>query len=226
MLQLEKETLGIFLSSHPLADVRDILRERVDCSLADLASRPDGAWVTVGGLITQAKRIRTKSGEKMAFATLDDLEGQVEMLVFNSAYSATRSRSSGPARDRTRAGRSQGARRDEAGSAGDRAVRAHAGGDRGRRGAARGIRPRLRCGPCAQAATFVVRVDARRCDESLIGDLKSVLEHFPGETDVQLEMTTSAGPRRLRFGPGYRVTATQGLRSEMDDLLGPGALVA
>ena len=58
----EKETLGIFLSSHPLADVRHLLRARVDCSLAELASKPDGAWVTVGGLITQAKRIRTEVG--------------------------------------------------------------------------------------------------------------------------------------------------------------------
>ena len=47
--------------------------------------------MTVGGLITQAKRIRTKSGEPMMFATLDDLEGQVEMLIFNSAYASNES---------------------------------------------------------------------------------------------------------------------------------------
>ena len=91
LLALEKETLGIFLSSHPLAEVRHLLRERTDCSLAEVASKPDGAWVTVGGLITQAKRIRTKSGEPMMFATLDDLEGQVEMLIFNSAYASNES---------------------------------------------------------------------------------------------------------------------------------------
>ena len=39
LLAMEKETLGIFLSSHPLADVRHILRERVDCSLAELPSQ-------------------------------------------------------------------------------------------------------------------------------------------------------------------------------------------
>jgi len=42
LLAGEKETLGIFLSSHPLADVRHLLRERVDCSLAELGSKPDG----------------------------------------------------------------------------------------------------------------------------------------------------------------------------------------
>src|SRR5215207_6900227 len=82
----EKETLGLFLSSHPLKEVRPALRAKVDCSLANAADRKDGEWVTVGGMIVEAKRIRTKKGDMMMFATLDDLEGQVEILVFNSAY--------------------------------------------------------------------------------------------------------------------------------------------
>ena len=85
---MEKETLGLFLSSHPLKEVRAALRARVECSLAELGGKRDGEWVTVGGMISEAKRIRTKKGEPMLFATLDDLEAQVEMLVFNSAYAA------------------------------------------------------------------------------------------------------------------------------------------
>jgi DNA polymerase-3 subunit alpha len=84
--EMEKETLGLFLSSHPLKEVRPALRAKVDCSLADAADRKDGEWVTVGGMIVECKRIRTKKGDMMMFATLDDLEGQVEILVFNSAY--------------------------------------------------------------------------------------------------------------------------------------------
>src|SRR4051812_6932693 len=84
--EMEKETLGLFLSSHPLKEVRPALRARVDCSLAEAADRKDGDWVTVGGMIVECKRIRTKKGDPMMFATLDDLEGQVEILVFNSAY--------------------------------------------------------------------------------------------------------------------------------------------
>jgi DNA polymerase III subunit alpha len=85
---MEKETLGLFLSSHPLKEVRAALRARVECSLSELGGKRDGEWVTVGGMISEAKRIRTKKGEPMLFATLDDLEAQVEMLVFNSAYAA------------------------------------------------------------------------------------------------------------------------------------------
>src|SRR5437764_7942257 len=85
---MEKETLGLFLSSHPLKEVRPALRAKVDCSIAELPDRKDGDWVTVGGMIAESKKIRTKKGEMMMFATLDDLEGQVEILVFNSAYAA------------------------------------------------------------------------------------------------------------------------------------------
>jgi DNA polymerase-3 subunit alpha len=84
----EKETLGLFLSSHPLKEVRAALRAKVECGLKDLAEKNDGEWVTVGGMIAECKRIRTKKGDPMMFATLDDLEGQVEVLVFNSAYAS------------------------------------------------------------------------------------------------------------------------------------------
>ena len=84
----EKETLGLFLSSHPLKEVRPALRAKVECGLKDLADKKDGDWVTVGGMIAECKRIRTKKGDPMMFATLDDLEGQVEILVFNSAYAS------------------------------------------------------------------------------------------------------------------------------------------
>jgi DNA polymerase-3 subunit alpha len=66
--------------------MRAALRSQVDCSLADIGNRPDKSWVTVGGMIAESKRIRTRNGDPMMFATLDDLEGQCEMLVFNSAY--------------------------------------------------------------------------------------------------------------------------------------------
>jgi len=79
----EKETLGLFLSSHPLKEVRAVFREKVDCSIADLSDgKYDGQKVLVGGMVTECKRIRTRKGDAMMFATLDDLEGAVEMVVF------------------------------------------------------------------------------------------------------------------------------------------------
>jgi DNA polymerase-3 subunit alpha len=228
LLALEKETLGIFLSSHPLAEVRHLLRKRTDCSLAEVASRPDGSWVTVGGLITQAKRIRTKSGEPMMFATLDDLEGQVEMLIFNSAYANNEAKAGVDSRVIVR-GRVDHKDRGETKLVVQEieafepsAEEIEAAGAPPPELTAR--RPARRGAPVIEPV--VLKVNARACDDTLIGDLKAVLEHFPGDAEVMLEMETSAGRRRLRFGAGYRVSPSVALRAEIDHLLGPDALVA
>ena len=88
LLRLEKETLGTFLSAHPLTEVRDALRARVDCPLTAVGDLQDGAWVTVGGIVSEAKKVRTRNGGYVMFATLDDLEGRVEMFVRDAAGEA------------------------------------------------------------------------------------------------------------------------------------------
>ena len=58
---------------------------RTDCPLGALPDRKDKDWVTVGGIIVEAKRIRTRNGDPMMFLTLDDLGGSVEVLLFGKA---------------------------------------------------------------------------------------------------------------------------------------------
>ena len=85
LLAIEKEAIGLFISAHPLKEVREALRAAVDAPLTSLPDHKDGDWVTAGGIITQAKKIRTKKGDPMMFATLDDLEGAIEVLIFGKA---------------------------------------------------------------------------------------------------------------------------------------------
>jgi len=85
LLAAEKEAIGLFVSEHPLKPLRDVLRARVDYPIAALSDRRDKDLVTVGGIITESKRIRTRNGDHMMFATLDDLDGSVEILVFGKA---------------------------------------------------------------------------------------------------------------------------------------------
>ena len=89
LLAAEKESIGLFISAHPLKEVGPALRARADSSLAELAVRRDGDWVTIGGMVTQAKRIKTKKGDWMMFATLYDLESSVEIIVFGKALAAS-----------------------------------------------------------------------------------------------------------------------------------------
>src|SRR3954467_7336885 len=82
LLAVEKESIGLFISAHPLKEVREALSLKCDCRIAELEGRRDGDWVKVGGIIAQAKKLKTRSGTTMMFATLDDLEGAVEIVVF------------------------------------------------------------------------------------------------------------------------------------------------
>ena len=88
---MEKESIGIFISEHPLKRVREALKVKADCSTAQVMDQRDGDWVKVGGMITESKKIRTRTGSTMMFATLDDLDGSVEIVVFEKALAAAES---------------------------------------------------------------------------------------------------------------------------------------
>ncbi len=90
LLRLEKETLGLYVSEHPLHAVRDQLRRKTDATLAELERRRDGETVTVGGIVSAVKQLTTKKGEPMVFLTLDDPTGGGEVVVFNSTYANAR----------------------------------------------------------------------------------------------------------------------------------------
>jgi DNA polymerase-3 subunit alpha len=216
LLLLEKETLGTYLSSHPLSELREALRARVDCSLAELSGKPDGSWVTVGGIVAECKRIRTKSGTQMMFATLDDVEGQVEMLIFKADQTDSASQIEPDAVVVVR-GRVDHKERGETKLVVQEAERFEPAAEEIQRAAAKSA---------GHEGPLVIRINAADFRPRLVEDLKGVFEHFQGETDVLLEMQTREGMRRLRFGSDYRVRASSGLRAELDVLLGPGVMAA
>jgi DNA polymerase III subunit alpha len=73
---------------------------------------------------------------------------------------------------------------------------------------------------------IVLQIDAAAFGASLVDELKSLFENFPGESEVRLEMQTRDGLRRLRFGDGYKVRDSAALHAELDALLGAGARAA
>ncbi len=85
-LRAEKEVLGMFLSGHPLGEWASVLETYTDGSLAEVWERPDRSQVTVGGMAASLKVIPTKTGNRMAFLTLEDAEGTGEVVVFPDVY--------------------------------------------------------------------------------------------------------------------------------------------
>ena len=217
LLAAEKESIGLFISAHPLKEVRAALRARVDCPLSDLADRRDGDWVLVGGMITETKKIRTKKGDPMMFATLDDLEGSVELLVFGNALAAAgevlapdsivlvRGRVDHKDRDKTCIVAQQiepfRPSAEEVSEAEEQEAR-----------------------QAATPSALRLRLDATALAASVLGELKDVLAGFPGDCEVVIELSTSIGDRRLKLGPDFRVAHSAGLHAELDALLGHAIL--
>jgi DNA polymerase III subunit alpha len=213
MLAAEKESLGLFISEHPLKQVRAALNAKVDCSLAELAGKRDGDWVTVGGMITQAKRIRTKKGDPMAFATLDDLEGSVEILVFGKAL-ASGEEALAPDSVVLVRGKVDHKDRDKTCLVAQQIERFDPTPDE------------VRCAEEYEAKRLTkpsllrLRLQASALPEGVLGDLRDLFAGFPGESEVLIELTTSTGERRLKLGPDFRVNRSAALKAELEDLLG------
>ena len=81
----QKEALGFYISSHPLTAVQPQLQRLVTANSQNLAEQPGGE-VKVGGVITQLRTQLTKKGDRMAFLTLEDLYGTIEVIVFPETY--------------------------------------------------------------------------------------------------------------------------------------------
>ncbi len=217
LLAAEKESIGLFISAHPLKEVRAALQARVECPLSELPGRKDGDWVTVGGMIAETKQIRTKKGDPMMFATLDDLEASVELLVFGNVLATAgevlaqdsivlvRGRVDHKDRETTCIVVQQVERFEPTAEEVEQA----------REQAAR--RP-------VMPSALRLRLDATALAASVLSELKDVLAGFPGESEVVIELSTSVGERRLKLGSEFRVAHGPGLHAELDALLGDAIL--
>src|SRR5215203_1385257 len=86
ILEWEKETLGLYVSDHPLRPVLHKLKKHADTTVSELDHCRDGAVVWVGGLATSVRRNTTRKGDVMAMLQLDDTRGLAEVIVFPRVY--------------------------------------------------------------------------------------------------------------------------------------------
>jgi len=86
LLTMEKETLGFYLSHHPLEDYQDKLRQIVTANSSQLDQFKDKSNLILGGIITTLRKKTTKNGNMMAYFVLEDLEGTIDVIVFPKTY--------------------------------------------------------------------------------------------------------------------------------------------
>jgi DNA polymerase-3 subunit alpha len=203
LLRLEKETLGLYVSEHPLERVAGELKRKTDCSLADVERRRDGEIVVVGGIVSGIKQVTTKRGDPMVFVALDDPTGHAEVVVFNSTYAASR--------DHLEA---------------DRILVVKGRVDHKQAGETKLIALEVTPFEATPVRREVrLRIDARRAPAGLIRELATLVKDYPGEAPVYVDLETSDGERTLALGPEYRVKPDSDFFAEARALLGEAALV-
>ncbi len=85
-LRYEKDSVGFYITGHPLLRYTDVLKRYANSDAGSLKELRDQSTARVGGMISSVKEINTRKGDRMAFATLEDLSGSVELVVFAEPF--------------------------------------------------------------------------------------------------------------------------------------------
>jgi DNA polymerase-3 subunit alpha len=202
LLKLEKEVLGLYVSEHPLHAIRDQLKRKTDCTLADIDRRRDGEIVVVGGIVGRVRQLTTKKGEPMAFMRLDDVSGGSEVVVFSSVYAQAR----------------------------ELCVCDQILIVKGRIDHKEGESKLLALDISAFEAVperreVRLRVDARKARAGIVAELAALVKEYPGDSPVLLDVETSEGARQLRLGSSFQVKASGDFFAEVKALLGEAGVV-
>ena len=201
LLALEKESLGLYVSEHPLQGYQASLRRQTDCPLSDLERRRDGEIVAVAGMIGAVRQLTTRKGDSMAFVRLDDLSGSSEVVVFSTLYATVK-----PILEPDRIVLVKGRVDHKEGESKligleFTELELHAGPD-----------------------LVTLKVDARHAHAGTIRELAQVVLDYPGESPVLVVISTGAGARTFRLGAGYRVRPEADFFAEVKALLGEAAV--
>jgi DNA polymerase-3 subunit alpha len=202
LLKLEKETLGLYVSDHPLTPIRDQLRRKTDCAINEIERRRDGEVVVVGGIVASLKQMTTKKGEPMVFAGLEDVTGSCEVVAFSSVYVHARELLMT-----------------------DRVIIVKGRVDHKQQGETKLVAIEVTAFEATPERREVrLKVDARIAGAGVVRELAALVKDFPGEAPVFVDLLTSMGSKLLELGPDYRVKPVPDFFAEVKALLGEAAV--
>lgn len=86
LLSYEHDALGFYITGHPLNHFSEEIKRFASVNTVTLSEKADKVTVTLGGVVSSLKEIKTKKGDRMAFVTLEDIHGSVEVILFSDVY--------------------------------------------------------------------------------------------------------------------------------------------
>ena len=225
LLAFEREMLGLYVSDHPLLGVEHLLASSTDCSVAQLLSsaadeaergatergpterggrggRGDSQPVTVGGILSGVQRKVTRQGSPWAAATLEDLEGAIEVLFFPATYAGCATLLTDDAILLVK-GRLD--RREESPKLIAMEVSV----------------PDL---SATGSGPFVVSLPVQRCVPVVVERLQEVLRSHPGLNEVHLRLCNGRRTTVVKLDDKLRVKPSPSLVADLKQLLGPACV--
>ncbi|MBW2555117.1 MAG: DNA polymerase III subunit alpha, partial [Deltaproteobacteria bacterium] len=86
LLSYEKESLGFYISKHPLNIFKDYLSKYTNTDTIAILEQNNDMEIGIGGIVSKRKEINTRKGDRMCFITLEDIKGVIEVVVFSDLY--------------------------------------------------------------------------------------------------------------------------------------------
>ncbi|MBI1849719.1 MAG: DNA polymerase III subunit alpha, partial [Planctomycetes bacterium] len=203
----EKETLGFYLSSHPLLKHESTIRRFSTAKTSDLASRKDGDEVLIGGMVKSLRSTVTRNGrskgERMALFRIEDLDGTASAVLFATEFAKYGELITEDAIAFFK-GRID-LSREEPGIKVSEVI---------------SVEKAL-----ASLSRFLsVRLDEDRASADKLNALRAMLERHPGSCPVVLELVSSSGERtQIRTASRFSVTPSERVTSDVSDIVGAGA---
>lgn len=186
-LALEKEVMGIYLSDHPLRGMARMVEEASTHTCAVVEELDEGTSVRLAGVISNLRTMVTKrTGEKMAFLTLEDFTGQAGIIAFAATYAKFKDLIT-----KDRVVRISGAvmHRERPGNGGEKTIEV-------RLEDISPLEPELGFGPEIEPdRSAVLRIS--RATRSQIEQLGQILRQHPGEYEVCIEIQSNGGKQRV-----------------------------
>jgi DNA polymerase-3 subunit alpha len=209
LLAFEREMLGLYVSDHPLAGLEHVLRAEATHQI--LNANPangvgEGAQITLAGLITRVDRRIARSGAAYAIAVLEDMTGETEVQFFAKTYETYM-------RDlvedvvvvvKVRA------RERDGGAVNFSAVELKV--------------PNIAA--AVDTSPVAIMLPATRVTPPLVDEVKRILGDHPGTVEVQLVLTGSEKPLKMRLGDEFRVARSTALYGDLKAAFGPNCLAS
>lgn len=89
LLAFEKEAVGFYITCHPLARFEEEIKRHTHDDTVSILTRQNGSEVTICGVANSLKEIQTRKGDRMAFLSLEDMKGIVEVILFPEVFQAS-----------------------------------------------------------------------------------------------------------------------------------------